>query len=147
MKEKIKGLLVEELCDVYCHNCKFQNLGEEESEDKYGYWGCDDCHRKYMGWELSEISAENISDKICKIMDVQKYRWHDLRNNPKDLPEECKNVYVYFEYFRYGDYNCMFQDYGVSYQVDGKFTFVNGSFGWHKLSVIAWREIEPFEEE
>lgn len=79
--------------------------------------------------------------------EMDKYKWRDLRKDPENLPEEWKNVYVYFEYFRYGDHNCMCKDYGISYQVDGIFHFVNGSSGWRKLKIIAWREIEPFEEE
>lgn len=77
----------------------------------------------------------------------EKYAWHDLRKNPEDLPEELKKVYVYFEYFRYGDFNCMYKDYGVSYQIGGMFHFVNGSSGWRELKIIAWRYIEPFEED
>lgn len=35
------------------------------------------------------------------------------------LPEEGEEVLVWYEYFRYGDYNCMFQTYGIGYQYDG----------------------------
>lgn len=63
-QEKIVKILLDELCSTYCYNCEFQCLTEEEAEAKYQYWGCDDCHRKYMGWRLAEATAERIANRI-----------------------------------------------------------------------------------
>lgn len=35
------------------------------------------------------------------------------------LPENGKDVLCWYEYFRYGDYNCMLQTYGIGYQYNG----------------------------
>lgn len=61
------------------------------------------------------------------------------------LPEEGVKVLVWFEYFRYGEYNRLFQTIGISYTYNGKWSgFVNDSSGWEQLSIIAW---QPLPEE
>ena len=60
----ISEFLQEELNYIYCPNCKYQGLGEEESNKRYGEWGCDDCHRKMMGWELSEEASRKLARQI-----------------------------------------------------------------------------------
>lgn len=35
------------------------------------------------------------------------------------LPKDGENVLCWYEYFRYGEYNCMFQTYGIGYQYNG----------------------------
>ena len=69
----------------------------------------------------------------------QKYRWHDLRKNPADLPEDNKDVLVTI---KGGCVNRTWHD----------------SCGWRNATakkaryysndrVIAWKEIEKFENE
>lgn len=64
------------------------------------------------------------------------------------LPEEGVTVLVWYEYFRYGSYNRLFQTYGLSYVDRGKFSdFVNGECGWRRLRVIAWMPLpEEYKE-
>ena len=64
------------------------------------------------------------------------------------LPEENVNVLIWFEYFRYGDYNRLFQAYGLSYVYCGKWSgFINGESGWRQMRVIAWMPLpEPWKE-
>lgn len=52
------------------------------------------------------------------------------------LPEEYEDVLVWYEYFKYGDYNRMFQTYGIGYQVDGKWH--GGVSGKNIRYYIAW---------
>ncbi len=68
-----------------------------------------------------------------------KSEWIDVT---KELPEKYKEVLLWFEYYRYGDYNCLFQTYGI------------GWFGeelWHidgygRIKVYAWMPLpEPYE--
>lgn len=68
----------------------------------------------------------------------EKYKWHDLRKNPDDLPEDIKYVWVF---------------------IKGEFTHRSwhDSHGWRRRnsnilyyndeSVLAWREIEEFKSE
>lgn len=68
MKDKISELLYNELDYIYCDNCKFYFVSEEESNEKYGYYGCKDCRRKCMGWEISKKSSDKLAEKIMNII-------------------------------------------------------------------------------
>lgn len=59
MISKISKILEDELCYVYCTNCKY-----DMDDDR-----CENCHRKYMNWELSEEEAIRIADKIIKALE------------------------------------------------------------------------------
>ena len=64
------------------------------------------------------------------------------------LPEDGETVLVWFEYYRFGDYNRLFQTYGLSFTFKGKWSgLVNGETGWKDLRIIAWQPLpEPFKE-
>lgn len=66
----------------------------------------------------------------------------------KRLPEDMQKVLVWFEYYRYGDYNCMYQTYGFGYVCDGKWSpFINGETGWQDARIIAWMSLpEAYKE-
>ena len=59
------------------------------------------------------------------------------------MPEnDFEEVLVWFEYFRYGEYNRLFQTHGIGFTFKGEWSgFVNGSSGWHQLRVIAWQPL------
>ena len=60
------------------------------------------------------------------------------------LPEDGKEVLVWYEYFRYGNYNCMYQTFGIGYQFDG---FWSGDVQGHKSRCIAWQPLpEQYKE-
>lgn len=71
---------------------------------------------------------------------ADKYRWHDLRKNPNDLPNEDL-------FFR----NILVTD-GTYYMIDCS-VYVDDEMGCISAeseetimyNLIAWREIEPFE--
>lgn len=64
------------------------------------------------------------------------------------LPEDGIDVLVWYEYFRYGKYNKLFQKTGISFTYNGKWSgFVNGQSGWDQLSIIAWMPLpDPYKE-
>ena len=64
------------------------------------------------------------------------------------LPEDYTDVLVWFEYFRYGDYNCFYQTHGIgSYSTEYDSWMINHETGWHKLRVLAWMPLpEPYAE-
>ena len=64
------------------------------------------------------------------------------------LPEDMQSVLIWFEYYRYGSYNCMFQTYGFGYVCDGKWSsFINGETGWRDARIIAWMPLpEAYKE-
>ena len=53
-KEEIIAILESEFGYVYCHNCAY-NMNNK---------ACEDCHRKYMNWEISPIVSEKIANEI-----------------------------------------------------------------------------------
>ena len=72
---------------------------------------------------------------------LRKYSWISADT----LPLDDNDVLVWFEYFRYGSYNRMFQTMGIGHTYNGEWSgFVNGQSGWHKLRIIAWQPLpEP----
>lgn len=62
------------------------------------------------------------------------------------LPENFQNVLCWGEYFRYGDFNAMFADYALGYQINGSWggEVTNGT----KARALAWMPLpEPPEVE
>lgn len=58
------------------------------------------------------------------------------------LPEEYEYVLCWYEYFKYGDYNCMYKTYGVGFYGDGRW---GGDVTGHKAKVFAWMPLpEPY---
>lgn len=79
--------------------------------------------------------SEEMYDEIIELVEKQiKYRWHDLRKNPEDLPDEGKKVEAIYVY----DDDRMELGY-LYYKAD----WYNS--GWNTpWNVIRWKEIEPF---
>jgi len=65
-KESIAKILFEELTYLYCDSCRFQDISEEEANELYGHYGCEDCYRKHMEWEISEGTANILASKILE---------------------------------------------------------------------------------
>lgn len=65
------------------------------------------------------------------------------------LPEDDDDVLVWFEYYRFGNYNRLYQTTGISHTFKGEWSgFVNGQSGWHQLRIIAWQPLpEPYQQE
>ncbi len=59
-KEKIKNILINELCYCYCDNCEYSDW------DKYQDDECEGCYRKYQNWKLSSDTAAEIAEQIIK---------------------------------------------------------------------------------
>lgn len=100
---------------------------------------CDKCSKAYD-------MIENV------ILNKDKYKWHDLRKNPTDLPPngmrvECQHLpnittdkkdLVVMHYFIDGEF---------VYNWDVDTDIKSSTFGQRYYGdVIAWREIDPFEE-
>lgn len=91
-------------------------------------------HDKYFARDMEAADA---------IEELSKPRWIPVTER---LPEEYKDVLCYYEYFRYGDYNCMFRTIDRGYYGDGRW---GGEAGQgHKNKVLAWMPLpEPPKEE
>lgn len=51
-KEEIINILISEFSSIYCDTCNGKN--------------CDDCHRKYINWSISNNFAEALAEEILK---------------------------------------------------------------------------------
>lgn len=83
---------------------------------------------------------EAIEMAVDALEQADKYRWHDLRKNPDDLPEADGNSESDYVLVLIGtpEWNSWEQAY-----------YHHGKKMWstYEQNVFAWRYIEPFEEE
>ena len=86
----------------------------------------------------NSLKAWHMAIKALEKAD--KYRWHDLRKNPDDLPEADGNSESEYVLAMIGtpEWNSWEQAY---YHHDKKM------WSTYDQNVFAWRYIEPFEEE
>lgn len=99
-------------------------------------------------------SPTNCGDVKCKFGMAVRILCDDARPTgewisvSERLPEDMQRVLVWFEYYRYGDFNCMWQTYGFGYVCDGEWSsFINGETGWQDSRIIAWQPLpEPYKE-
>lgn len=83
------------------------------------------------------IQGYNDGYETCEI-EIGKYSWHDLRKNPNDLPIYEKPYWCVIETMGKTLYDSKIKR---EYTVLGRYQILN-----LKEFVIAWREIDRFEE-
>lgn len=83
---------------------------------------------------------EAIEMAVDALKNADKYRWHDLRKNPDDLPEAIGDSESEYVLIMIGtpEWNSWEQAY---YHHDKRL------WSTYDQNVFAWRYIEPFEEE
>ena len=87
-------------------------------------------------------TGKAIDAAIKALEKSDKYRWHDLRENPDDLPEADE----------YGCSEYVLVMIGTPERDNHEWAYYNyNTRGWstpfYEQNVFAWRYVEPFEEE
>lgn len=96
--------------------------------------------------EASEDIRE-LLDEIENLPTVQlEPQWIPVGER---MPKDYVDVLVWFEYFRYGDYNCMYATHGIgNYSKEYNSWTINHETGWKDLHVFAWMPLpEPYGKE
>lgn len=88
--------------------------------------------------ERYSMLREALNMAIEALEKQEKYKWHDLRKNPKDLPDE-RNVVIGFDGSEYGA--TVFYDSGI-YR-----GWATSDQDFEPSDITAWRYMEPFEED
>ena len=121
--EMFKTIMMEEIERLPFH------YDAEVDDDVY-----DDTSRVNEILQLNKIVSKALEK-------ADKYRWHDLRKNPDDLPEAIGGGYE-------SDYVLVmigtpeWNSWEQAYYHHGK-----RMWSTYEQNVFAWRYIEPFEEE
>lgn len=138
-QEKIKvesiNVIVEEIGGKPYYELRYRVVGDDFC---YIYDGSY-CLENVLEWKKQYFEVVPHKNKQRKEM-----KWIPCSER---LPAEDTEVLVWFEYFRYGEYNRLYQTVGISYTYNGQWTgFVNSSSGWKDLRIIAWMPLpDPYK--
>ena len=83
--------------------------------------------------EKEDLGVPCSIDNIIALVEKQP-KVNEWIPADKALPEDGKTVLCWYEYFRFGNYNRMYQDYGIGWQCRGWWGGISGV----NVKVLAW---------
>ena len=131
-----------------CGKCPFLKTKKLTTEQamQLGTDNWTSCDIDRVGMEAADRLANDQIYIAALQKEIEKLRGQLPRWIPVEerLPENFKKVLCWGEYFRYGDFNAMFADYALGYQINGNWggEVTNGT----KARALAWMPLpEPPE--
>lgn len=105
-------------------------------------YGCDSPYN----CESERCEVKSATRMAVSALERQeKYKWHDLRKNPEDLPEVLGGGYSEAVEVVDEENNYDIGVYGGNNR--GFLGGLEGEFSWIEGTIIAWKYVEVFEEE
>ena len=98
---------------------------------------CEKC-KLYLPRENICMDAHDIVTHSVILEHYDKYKWHNLRENPEDLPSDFSKVLVCFRL------SPKMNIYEVCLYKNGYFCMSFGTRASENRNVLGWREVEPF---
>ena len=106
-------------------------------DDETGTWG--EAPEIYGTIEFDSKEAFEKAFNILK-----NYKWTSV---DEALPDNGDEVLVWYEYFRYGEYNCMYQTYGLARYIQEYDRWSGEDLNVTRVKVLYWRPLpEPPKE-
>ena len=97
-----------------------------------------------MRYVFPEPEDYAIEEAIEVLKKAEKYRWHDLRDNPDDLPRQYGKTRFSVDVLIATETDKCFSAIGYIDLVNR--VWRSGTYGYERSGVIAWKYIEPFEK-
>lgn len=92
-----------------------------------------------LKFDISEVVEGAIKEFKHQGYNVAKWT-----NVDEALPENGNEVLVWYEYFRYGEYNCMYQTYGLARYIQGYDMWSGEDLNGTDVKVLYWQSLpEP----
>ena len=89
-------------------------------------------------------ATERKVEELYEKLGTSRNEWISVEER---LPEWDTDKLVWYEYFRYGEYNCMFQTYGIGHYIQEYGQWFGDDLNGTKVKVLYWRELpEPPKE-